>query len=366
MKQLIYLSPVPWASFAQRPQKFVEWFHSRTGCDVIWVDPYPTRLPRLDDLRRRHSAKVSDEPAQPKWLRVLKPFALPLEPLPGSGWLNVFWRPVLNELERFAENNDTMVVVGKPSLFALEALKRLKNVHSVYDAMDEFPAFYTGLSRFSFARREERLVRKVKTLWVTSTRLKQRWSELRPDLQLVPNALDVSLLPAPIVGGSKSNVKVFGYVGTIAKWFDWKWVIALANARPQDVIRLIGPVFSPSRENLPKNIEFLPECQHEAALNAMRGFDVGLIPFIKNDLTASVDPIKFYEYRALGLPVISTNFGEMACRTHEAGTFICETIQDIGPLTASALDFEDDDAASKKFATCNSWRARFDAAKLLP
>ncbi len=47
----------------------------------------------------------------------------------------------------------------------------------------------------------------------------------------------------------------------------------------------------------------------------MAEFDVGLIPFKQNALTAAVDPIKYYEYRALALPVISTDFGEM----HERG-----------------------------------------------
>ena len=32
--QLVYFSPVPWASFAQRPHKFVEWFHARCGAIV--------------------------------------------------------------------------------------------------------------------------------------------------------------------------------------------------------------------------------------------------------------------------------------------------------------------------------------------
>jgi glycosyltransferase involved in cell wall biosynthesis len=365
--RLVYLSPVPWASFVQRPQKFVEWFYSRTGCEVLWVDPYPTRFPRFTDLRRINSEKAADTNAQPDWIQVLKPIALPLEPLPGAGWINaLFWRPILDDLARFSDSHDTLVVIGKPSLLALAVLRRLKWACSVYDAMDDFPAFYKGFSRFSMASREARLVRRVNVLWVTSTRLKQRWGRLRPDLHFVPNALNASLLPAPRIVINRRDTKVFGYVGTIAAWFDWEWVIALAKARTQDVIRLIGPVFRLPPTDLPGNIELLPECHHESALNAMCDFDVGLIPFIRNELTASVDPIKFYEYRALGMPVISTHFGEMAFRRHEAGTFISETFQDIGSLTESALCFRDDPAVAKKFAICNSWEARFDAAKLLP
>ena len=47
----------------------------------------------------------------------------------------------------------------------------------------------------------------------------------------------------------------------------------------------------------------------------------GIIPFKVNRLTAAVDPIKYYEYRAAGLPVISTEFGEM--RQRRADPRIC-------------------------------------------
>ena len=182
--RLVYLSPVPWASFAQRPHKFVEWFHTRTGGQITWVDPYPTRFPGLSDLRRPDQQKATDVRVLPEWLQVLKPLAVPLEPLPGAGWINALsWQPVLNKVARFATGHDTLVVIGKPSLLAVAVLNRLEGVRSVYDAMDEFPAFYKGLSRLAMVRREARLVRRVTVLWVTSTRLEQRWSGLRPDLQ---------------------------------------------------------------------------------------------------------------------------------------------------------------------------------------
>lgn len=366
MTRLIYLSPVPWASFAQRPQKFVEWFHARTGSEVAWVNPYPTRLPRLSDLRRLRLATAPAAEAPPPWLQVLKPRALPIEPLPGSGWINVFWHPTLMALERFARGHDTLVAAGKPSLFALAVLKRLGNVRSLYDAMDDFPAFYSGLSRRAMVRHETQVVRQVDTLWVTSTRLQQYWSPLRPDLRCVANALDDQLMPEPRVRDQGRQAKVFGYAGTIASWFDWDWVIALARARPLDVVWLIGPVFQAAPAALPANIELLPVRSHPAALGAMREFDVGLIPFLCNDLTASVDPIKFYEYRALNLPVISTRFGEMALRAREPGIFISTSAQDTAALADAALALANDCAAAREFAARNTWKRRFDAAQLLP
>lgn len=365
--RLIYLSPVPWSSFAQRPQKFVEWFHLRTGGEVLWVDPYPTRLPQLSDFKRPGKSKPGEAQEHYSWLQLAIPRALPIEPLPGIAQINrLWWGKLLDQLQGFARAGNTLIVVGKPSHLALRVLAQLPEVSSVYDAMDEFPAFYRGLSRAAMMTCEKRLVAKVDNLWVTSTRLKQRWSNNKPNLQLVPNGLDQKLFSgAQRQERDVQGSKTFGYVGTIAAWFDWSWVIKLAELRPNDQIRLIGPVFAPAQMPLPGNVQLLPPCNHEEAMEALQTFDVGIIPFRENELTASVDPIKYYEYRASGLPVLSTDFGEMKFRRSEPGTFISRSSEDIRSLAAQALSFNDDQAQCKEFVVKNSWNTRFDGTNLL-
>jgi len=363
--RLVYLSPVPWASFAQRPHKFVEWFHKRSGEEVLWVDPYPTRFPAFSDFKRLHSPTLQAVYEHPSWLQIVKPTAVPLEPLPGSGWLNaLMWRQVFMQLDTFVNRHAALVVIGKPSVLALATLKRFQWGRSIYDAMDDFPAFYEGLSRVAIRRREEQLARRVSVIWASSTALRCRWNGLRLDVQLVHNGLDTSSLPPPKQDLAIKRNKVFGYVGTIGDWFDWEWVIKLARIRPADVVRLVGPVFRAAPATLPKNIELSPPCEHELALKAMRDFDVGLIPFKINELSASVDPIKYYEYRALGLPIISTNFGEMRFRGNEVGTFISKNLEDIENMILPALLFKQDPAFARQFAMDNSWESRFDGVKI--
>jgi hypothetical protein len=360
---LIYLSPVPWETFAQRPHKFVEWFNWHTGDDVLWVDPYPTRFPSTSDFRRLWTKEDRQPSSKPPWLRVIRSPGLPIEPLPGSGWVNVsLWRRLFSELDDFAKQRKTLLAIGKPSVLALAAVDRFKGCRSVYDAMDDFPAFYSGLSRLAMRWREQKLVRRVSTVLASSSAIKRRWSALRGDVRLVRNGLDLSVLPTLKRNDATRTPKVLGYVGTIATWFEWEWVIELANAQPTDMVRLIGPVSAPAPAALPQNVEVLPPCNHRAALTAMQDFDVGLIPFKRCKLTASVDPIKYYEYRALGLPVISTNFGEMALRCEEEGTFISKGVEDINCLVLNALRYTLDADKVMEFATRNSWEVRFEDA----
>lgn len=367
--RLVYLSPVPCESFAQRPHKFVEWFHDRAGGSVLWVDPYPTRFPNWKDLRRPSLTRSNGQRSgrSPTWLTVLKPRALPIEPLPGSGWVNGrLWQRQLQQIIDFANQSKTWLAIGKPSVLALELLKHLGHCPSLYDAMDEFPAFYAGLSRAALARRERLIAQRVDVISASSSELKSRWERIHKDVRLVHNGLDLSAIQPVEREPVSSDKKVFGYVGTMASWFDWAWVCALANTRSNDEIRLIGPVFERPAGNLPGNIKLLPACDHAAALEAMTQFQVGLIPFKKNELTTSVDPIKYYEYRALGLPVISTDFGEMSFRSGERGVFITQSERDVSAMAEVALQFKGDAGVDRAFAQENTWEARFDAARLLP
>ncbi|MDV3503113.1 glycosyl transferase [Marinobacter sp. M-5] len=364
--KLIYLSPVPWSSFAQRPHKFVQWFHERTGGEVLWIEPYPTRFPVLADFGRLRADSVTQCSELPQWIQRVCPRSLPIEPLPGSGVVNrLFWSDVLEQAKEFGREKNVLIGVGKPSVLALQVLSQLSGVRSFYDAMDDFPAFYYGLSRIAMCKRERCVVERTGELFVSSSALRERWSGAGKRMTLVPNGLDKNMMPDEFRAGRRGGGRVvFGYVGTIGSWFDWEWIDTLAMCRPNDEIRLIGPVCQSPPDNLPENITFCPPCSHREAMEAMNSFDVGLIPFKRNQLTSSVDPIKFYEYRALQLPILSTKFGEMGFRECEPGTFLTETRQDIEIMAEAALKhtYGED---SGLFLRDNCWEARFEASGLL-
>lgn len=364
--RVVYLSPVPWESFAQRPHKFVDWAHRRTGEPVLWIDPYPTRFPRLSDLSRlKLSSAGGRSNADAPWITVLQPGGMPIEPIPGSGFVNSrIWGECFKAIGAFSHQARVLVVIGKPSVFALKTLERFDNCVSLYDAMDDFPAFYSGLSRLALSSREERIARRVDEVWTSSSALKNRWTQVNDRVKLVHNALDAKMLPRLRRRKHEGGSRVFGYVGTMGAWFDWDWVSALASARIADEIRLIGPVFAPPRLRLPPNVTFSPACDHRTALNSMLEFDVGLIPFKVNALTESVDPIKYYEYKGVSLPVLSTCFGEMKTREKEIGVFISRSLYDLESLARQALELESLFQLTEEFVQRNSWDSRFDDAGL--
>jgi hypothetical protein len=318
-RRLVYFSSVPYASYAQRPHFMVDAFVNGGFDSVLWIDPYPTRLPAIADLRRGRSRSTPAGRADDARIKVLRPRALPIEPLPGSGIVNhvVAWRTLCAQMLEFAnETQHCVLAIGRPSKLAQWALTHIPHARSFADILDDFPAFYRGLSKISMRARLRAVCQCVTDVYCSSSKLAEDLRKLRHDVLIVLNGYSTQQLSEP------SNVQArryVGYVGTIAEWFDWPLVCSLALALPDVTIRLVGPEFVSRPASLPANIEFLGELPNSRIANIVNEFAVGLIPFRITELTAGVDPIKFYEYRSMGVPVWSTSFGEMQSRGHEDG-----------------------------------------------
>ena len=364
--RLVYLSPVVWGFHAHRPHKFVEWFHRETGGGVLWVNPYPTRLPSRQDWRhfRRDVSALSSE--KPAWMTVLHPIAFPIEPLPGSRGVNrLLWRKITRTIGVFAAGETCILGIGKPSDLALHLMDRLRVKKAFFDAMDDFPAFYAGISRKALLKTELAIVSKVPKLLTSSTALMQRWRYHRKDTVLALNGCDPDAFSPVRALESRIDSNLLGYIGTIGEWFDWEIVFKLAQVKPRMNIHVIGPVVAALPERLPENVKLLGPCRNDEAISAMGKFSIGLIPFKQNRLTASVDPIKYYEYRAMGLPVISTCFGEMALRKADPGVFLIDSRTDLHAAVDAAQAYRMSPSEIERFRVEHSWNARFALTGIL-
>jgi hypothetical protein len=360
--RLIYFSPIPWQSFTQRPHEFVRWFRKKYNQEVLWVNPYPTRLPRPSDWRRPGS--VGTQANTPQWLRVLQPRALPIEPLPSGTSVNhfLFWSELLAAIKSFAKAGSSAIVIGKPSALALLALKSVEPTWSLYDAMDNFPAFYSGLSAGAMAKLECELIAHVDSVWASSSHTLGRIQTIGARPTLVRNACSASALSTI----QKCFRKKFtlGYIGTVGHWFDWDRIFALADSDTNIDIHIIGPIYQHPPRALPTNITITTALPHEAAIEMLGGFSAGLIPFKDSALTAAVDPLKYYEFRAVGLPIISTRFGEMRYRCTEEGVYFFEDYPNIKQLLADCGRYKPTANLTQQFRKINDWANRFDTAFL--
>lgn len=356
--KLIYLSPVHWSSYKQRPHFMVQSFLAKGVESVLWINPYPARLPRIEDFFREKSLYQQGTDIPPQ-IFVLSPQMFPVEPLPVVRHVNTFFmNKVVGEIRNYLDDDPFILGIGRPVMLGHKLLIELSPQWSFYDAMDDFPEFYTGLSRNSLKEYENDISEKVDVLFVSSTSLKTKFANRGHDPKLICNACQLPDFKK--IHFKTENKNILGYIGVVASWFDWELVCDIAERLPAFRVRIIGPVFNPPGRKLPGNIEVYPPCSHSEIVSHLCQFTAGLIPFKINKLTESVDPIKYYEYRALGIPTMSTKFGEMLYRKRDDGVFFLEKNVCFSTLIKDVCSWVDTtQAVDDTFYYDNCWSSRF-------
>ena len=96
-----------------------------------------------------------------------------------------------------------------------------------------------------------------------------------------------------------------------------------------------------------------------------RGSAVGLIPYVINDYTRGVNPLKTYEYLAAGLSVVST---PVPAVEHDGeDVFVAADVTEIVDLVGRLLEETDTGAVARRMAKASShgWDARGEQMRLL-
>lgn len=158
---------------------------------------------------------------------------------------------------------------------------------------------------------------------------------------------------------------IVGYVGAISDVFDQKLLFNAAKALPEVSFILIGPVYTDvSLLRLCTNIVFLGMRPHDDVPGYIKGFDVAVIPYIKNSFTDAVYSCKLNEYLAMGASVVTTNLRELQFYVKEHGNVlkIAKNQAEFVEKIRQALAEKDTVAQLKriKAARKNSWDKRFD------
>ncbi|MDE2107140.1 MAG: hypothetical protein KGL39_58585 [Patescibacteria group bacterium] len=241
--------------------------------------------------------------------------------------------------ERFTANlaewcDPGIVVVTCPTPWFLEGMRALKAIgwKTAMWLVDDWAAFAKdGQIPWFIPEVQTQAIVEADLVCVTAEPLAEIARRYGREPEIIPNGLSpvfsVPAEPAPIRKGTKTLVYWGGLSGS---WFDWGTVFAIAKARPEWVIHLIGDLprvvesespGNPTREpweqvNPPENIIVHGE-RSQGDLPAIgAACDVGLIPFHQGELTRAVNPIKGYEYLACGLSIVACPMPELAGWPH--------------------------------------------------
>lgn len=331
-RDLLITGPVAWDGVDQRPHHFVR--RLARSRRVLWLNPGLTlEIPRfvaepLKALKAGRAylhtdhgrARLLYSPPELPNLRVLSVVG----PLPFGGRSRLVHAAnsvmvaaqVKAALAAFPLR-DPIFVAEHPKAHALA--KRLGIRTIVYDSIDDFGAFEGWHKAAVLDAYDRELLAAADLVTASSDGLVKRALGVRAQAELLPNGVELRFFPtdAEPVELPPGTGRVFGFVGALYDWIDLELIEALARRRPSDRVVLVGPLkasLTGAVERLQRqaNVRFVGPVPHTDVARWIAAFDACLLPFRRSRLTESVNPLKLYEYFALGKPCLATAIPEVA------------------------------------------------------
>lgn len=195
---------------------------------------------------------------------------------------------------------------------ALPFTRHLQRVATIYDCMDELANFKGAPPLLGQLERE--LLGRADLVFTGGHSLYEHKRPHHPRVFPFPSSVDVPHFAAARCSGAEPADQAaiahprLGFFGVIDERMDLELLAAVAAARPEWQLVMLGPVVKIDPATLPKlpNIHWLGGKTYKELPRYIAGWDVALLPFACNEATRFISPTKTPEYLAAGKPVVST------------------------------------------------------------
>lgn len=245
---------------------------------------------------------------------------------------------------------------------------------NVFEIHDEYGIKgLTGEDK-TVAKLELKMLKRVDIVFTTARVLQESKSKYRSDIHWIPNAANTELFaqvqdPSVQIADEVKDLPhpIIGYLGTIHHHTDIEIVKYVAEIHPEWTIVMIGPEENPEFarselcvkfRQLP-NVHMLGYIPQEKTPPYCKAFDVGIIPYRTDSrFNYYVNPLKLYEYTAMGKPVVTTHIPEV--ELHKDIVWIADTPGEFVAAIEDALSTDSSEMIAERLrrAQNNSWDVR--------
>lgn len=217
---------------------------------------------------------------------------------------------------------------------------------------------------------EKLLIQNSELIICTSKQLYNEKKATHQNTYFVPNAADITHSIRATdknlsVHTSLENIKkpIIGYFGNIERRIDYKLLIEVAKKNQDKSFVFAGPI---EKHLVPKyffnepNIYFTGRIPYQQMPNMLKGFDVAIIPFAKNNDSGTVFPLKLFEYLGAGKPVIATDFNmDLKHFTNDLVTY-CGNAEEFSSAINNALKTNTEALQKERIALAgrHTWEKR--------
>lgn len=351
---------------------------ARRGYRVLFVEQlsgfeHLLRYPGLRQRRYRRLREGLRKIADNLWIVSPPPllpgryYSLPINRI--NSWLTVNW------LKRYLAKlsiASPLLWVYKPEHGGL--ISHFDERLSIYHCIDEWTVGTRGRKRATITRLESDLLTAVNLVFANSPPTYEKKRRFNANTFRLPSGADIehfaqvmdpALSEHPALAGIPRPR--IGYSGTINERLDYSYLEHLAHSHPDWALVLIGDPY-PWRLDAPQiqrlkalpNTHFLGQHPFEQMPSLLKGLDVCLIPYVRDERGYYRSPLKLYEYLAAGKPVVSIDHPE--ARELEASIYLASTPEEFVTQIAEALQQDCPELQDERInvARGNSWDHRVD------
>jgi glycosyltransferase involved in cell wall biosynthesis len=331
---------------------------------ILFVEPYTVGRENRFSRRQENNVLYITVPYfknfPQSWLQKLLNFSLIRA---GVILASACWLWVVLQTTGFRR---PQVLVASNIYYAPIVRLLFKKTPVIYDCNDDHRAFpmtpsWVGGYFLSLCGRADRIV-------CSSQALKKNVpDEHQAKVLLIGNGVDVSLFQQRVATVPESLQHlprpILMYLGALSEWIDMPLLQRVAEAHPDKSLVLIGPVAPGVRPALElilqrPNAYHFGEISHDRIADHLAASDVCLIPFIKNELTAGVNPNKLYEYFAAGKAVVSVDISPEVIAFKDEIYLACDHESFVRQINAAVATAHQHPDRRRQLAFANDWREK--------
>lgn len=343
---------------------------SRNGYEVLWMSCLYNKLMYFKHKDVYQERVRISTPKRHKFEENIYGFAVKSNRLYGKYPFCKSKNIVLNNQKYISKDIDTwfnkigflevdILWISNPKQYWLTNIIKYKTL--VFRIPDDFTEF--GVFPDSIVDIENSLIDKADIICVTAKNLMKKVEARGKEAILLPNGCELS----HFMNGDDSipeeylndHSKKAIYVGAIGEWFDTDLIDRLAKEVNINIY-IIGKEqkdLSKIKENV--NVKVLGAKPYSEITKYIKNADVAIIPFINNDFTDRINPIKLFEYLACGISVVSTNMKEV--RRLNSPAYVAKDGEDFINEIKNIIKLNKSNKNDYiNFASKNSWDARYD------
>ena len=267
-----------------------------------------------------------------------------------------FLKRVLNQL-----NFENRIVINAFNPFyGVDNVNKLGELKTIYYCYDQIAAAQWANKHGS--RLENDYLTKVDAVVTTSDTLYREKSKLNQNTFCVPNGVDYQLFSRFDQLSDQDELKI-GYIGSIDYRLDYPLLEYLFQELPDLKFEFIGRIVDTSSVNNLKrfsNVDFKGPLPYELLPEWLSSYTICIIPFVKNEFTRSIYPMKINEYLAASKLVVITDFSDLpefdniVLKAHSKEEFL----EHIKLIQRDKANFDRNILNGKKVAYNNSWENR--------